>query len=151
MRSDRDVSFTDATYGPIESSVNRDQLRCDCSIRRKSVIKFCPSTEEKRVWFAIEIVNPTSRDALIVGFATSCQCTTIDQALPTPLPRGQSRFLTGSVDTSDLTSEIIIDSQVFIDTTQSDSTRFRVKIHQVIAKSLLCHPKQFWMQFLLSF
>ena len=91
-------------------------------------LSFAPSTEEKRVWFAIEIVNPTSRDALIVGFATSCQCTTIYQALPTPLPRGQSRFLTGSVDTSDLTSEIIIDSQVFIDTTQSDSTRFRVKI-----------------------
>ena len=96
---------------------------------RVPTLEFSIDASESKVWFALEVVNPRDQDVKVVGFETSCSCNSIDQSLPMILPKGESRFLTGSIDVNGIKGDRSIQSQVFLDTGSSEGTKFHVLIH----------------------
>jgi len=83
---------------------------------------------EDEVCFALEVVNPTNFPTRIVGFQSSCSCSSIDQRLPLLLPSKQSRFISGKLVTSNLKGVIVVNSEIYLESGLSDRTKFEIRV-----------------------
>ncbi len=91
-------------------------------------LEFAVSDAESKIWFAVEVVNKSVSDERIVGFETSCKCKSLDQSFPMELPKGESRFLTGTIDTKGTLSRYKIQSDIFLESGSVGDMRFYVTI-----------------------
>ncbi|MEM7477752.1 MAG: hypothetical protein AAF483_22415 [Planctomycetota bacterium] len=90
---------------------------------RNPKLEFQFAESEGQVFFGFEVTNNSRQDAKVVGFENSCTCNTIDQEFPFTIPSGQSRFVTGKLDTNGLSNAFTVQSQLFL------RTKFRT--HQI--------------------